>query len=57
MPLLTHTILVDALAEKDKSKLKMICQAWTKVGENMYVIHHSDALIQSCPICIKTKGV
>lgn len=47
----SHQIVVSFLSEKVRQVLKRICQDWTRIGENIYVVHHSNAQTKSCPLC------
>jgi hypothetical protein len=51
MAYVSHYVTPYRLDAKVSSTLKRICNAWTKLDEWEYVVHHSDALKSSCPIC------
>ena len=51
MSIISHTIVLDILTVKDNIKLKQLCQDWTRIDDTWYVLHHSNLLINSCPLC------
>jgi len=56
MSTINHQIVVSFLSEKVRVVLKRICQDWTRIGENIYVVHHSNAQKKSCPLCSQKEN-
>lgn len=51
MGLKKHQIHPSRLTPKVSKKLKQICQAWTKLGDDFYVVTHAESLKDVCPAC------
>ncbi len=51
MSTIAHEIIPLWVNEKTKTRLKIICQDWTKASEDIYIVHHSSELILECPVC------
>lgn len=51
MAYIAHQIRPKMLTDKVSKKLKQICQSWTRLDDDLYVVHHSDALKDVCPAC------
>lgn len=53
MSTIHHEIVIWFLTSADKQQLKTICQAWTRLTDNLYVVDHSEELVKNCPVCSK----
>ncbi len=53
MSTIHHEVVVWYLTAKDSQKLKTICQAWTRIANDLYIVDHSEELTHDCPICAK----
>ncbi len=51
MSTVAHEIIPSWLSAQDKQKLKTVCQDWTRLSDELYVVHHSEDLQDVCPIC------
>jgi hypothetical protein len=46
-----HHVRPSDMSDKISLKLKQICSAWTYLGRDEYVVHHSIMLNDVCPVC------
>jgi hypothetical protein len=56
MSYIHHEVLIAFIPPDDLLKLKRIAQAFTRLGDNHYVVHHNVSLTKSCPICRRDNG-
>ena len=51
MSTISHEIRLQHYTIKVKQHLKIICQDWTRIDDDLYVIHHTEELQKECLIC------